>query len=805
MKRSLWILLTLVLLSVTLLFTACGGDDPLETDGATTPITDPVTATDTEKETPFESSSETETVSDSTDETEEETIMETIPVTTPVEDPALNVFPTEGENIEIGIFWEPPADFTTPEQYDWIRDANITFIEATNHRGNIDHEVAQKQVELAAERGITVSYGPGRDNVSLASMSDEAITAYVKELAQNAAITGIHVIDEPANPWDYGRICAAVTAGGLTPRLNFLPYWATWVFENYQGHVEDTIIATGKENYGYLCYDEYPFKYQKGTIPDMFYNMNLFREIGLKYDVPTGFYIQSIGENGNFRRTNGDEIRYHTSAALAYGLKSLTYFTWWTTGFCDPADYAIISPYGEKTDIYDDVAAVNGQILRTGRLIRRLDALEVYHTAGREAAIELRKDDTSLPLYPTAKTSFGYIVSLMEDRETGRDYIMLVNKNFKKEMTTSIKVNEGVTHLYNCTNGAYEEIDISAGSFEMTFAPGAYALFAVGQHDNIVTRTLDKGSNLAEGKAASVHAVNPGNGFYAYCVTDGIRDNSNLTAQGFRSAQNQGFVEIDLGCVTAFNRVDIYPTGTNYDRGQKFPQSFTIDVSTDGTTWTTVVEKSDYTEASEAIPVFTFDAVEARYVRLQVSKGAQVGGFEIGEMEIYNDDGTIPKPDNSLFYEEIGDEAPGTNVAFEKPMTASSAVAGWEASKTVDGNLGSGWTSGLNRHNTENGEEWLQVDLLTTYDLDRVVLTPRSGDNYFPKKFRIEVSEDGKTFTEVYVGEHPDVRDGQNPIEVSLNGVSGRYVRITGFVLRDVAGFGDGFLFSLMELEIYNK
>ncbi len=797
MKRSLQLLIGFLVLALALLLTACteGPGPSDETEGAT--VTEAVTDPSTEAETPAES--------ETTTESETETVSETIPETTPVEDPALNVFPTEGQNIEIGIFWEPPAEFTTPEQYDWIRDANITFIEATNHRGEITHEVAQKQVELARERGIKISYNIGRDGKSITGMSDAELTAYAEMLAKDPTIVGIHVIDEPANPWDYGHICAAITKGGLTPRLNFLPYWATWVFENYRGHVEDTIIATGKENYGYLCYDEYPFKYTSGTTPNMFYNMNLFREIGLKYDVPTGFYIQSIGEAGNFRRTNGNEIRYHTSAALAYGLKSLTYFTWWTTGFCDEKDYAIISPYGEKTDIYDDVAAVNGQILKSGRLLYRLDALEVYHTAGREDSIEVRKDTDSLPVYPSGGTGLGFIVSLMEDPETGRDYIMLVNKNFKKSINSTVTVNEGITHLYDCTNGSYEAIDITSGSFKHEFAPGGYILLAVGQHDNIVDRKLDLGANLAEGKPVSVHTVQPGAGFYAYCVTDGLRDNSDQTAQGFRSAQDTGFVEIDLMRTTSLNRVDIYPTGTNYDRGQKFPQSFTIEVSTDRETWTTVVEKSDYTGATEAIPVFTFDTVEACYVRLTVTKGAKVGGFEIGEIEIYLDDGTLPKPDNDAFYEEIGNEPAGTNVALEKPMTASSSVAGWEPSKTVDGNNGSGWTSGLNRHATENGQEWLMVDMLASYDLDRIVLTPRGGDGYFPKKYRIEVSEDGETFTEVYDGSHPEMRDGQNPIEVKLDNVKGRYVRITGYVLRDAVGFGDGFLFSLMELEIYNK
>ncbi len=729
---------------------------------------------------------------------------ETLSETAPMEDPALNVFPAEGENIEIGIFWEPPAEFTTPEQYDWIRDAHITFIEATNHRGNIDHEVAQKQVALAAERGIKVSYGPGRDGKNLASMSDEEIIAYIQELAQNPAISGVHVIDEPANPWAYGRICAAVKQGGLNPRLNFLPYFATWVFENYTGHVEDTIIATGKENYGFLCYDQYPFPYNGGD-PDMWYNLDLFRQIGLKYGVETGFYLQSIGEAGNFRRTNGHEIRYHSSAALAYGLTSLTYFTWWTTGFCDEKDYAIISPYGEKTDIYDDVAEINSDILKVGTLIRRLDALEVYHTDRIGTHITTCEPD-EVPMYAKPQKRYGFIVSLMEDPETGRDYIMLVNKNYKTEVTAEFTVSDAVTYLYNCTNGAYEPVDISEKKVTLTFKPGAFMLFAVGQHDNIVNRTLDQSENLAEGKAPSVQAVNPGNGYYAYAVTDGIRDNSTPQALGYRSPTKDGYVEVDLGRVLTINRVDLYPTGTEYTRGETFPTAFAIEISSDGRNWQTVVEKEGYTDARKAIPSFTFDDISARYVRFTVKDVPAGNSWELAEMEIYRDDGSIPAPENDRLYKIPGGEPAGTNVALEKSVTASSHVAGWEPITLTNGSWDSGWTSGLNRHATKDGTEWVLIDLSYTYLLDRVVLVPRSGDGYFPVQYRIEVSEDGENFTNVYEGTLDEQRSGQKPIECKLDeNVKGRYVRITGYVLRDAVGFGDGFLFSMMEVEIYNR
>ena len=771
----------------TLLLTACtGSNEPADTTFETQEATIQVTEQSTYEETEVMTEPLTEAI------------------TKPCEDPALNVFPEDGNNIEIGIFWEPPFEYTTPEQYDWIRDANITFIEITNRDGAINKEANDLQLKLAAERGINIAYSVGVDGKDLLRMSEQEIIDYMNDLKKNPIITDIHVRDEPAEPWVYSAACRAIMKAGVNPRLNFLPYWATWVFENYQGHVEDTIIEAGKEYYGTLCYDHYPFPYNGGD-PDMFYNLNMFREIGLKYDVPTAFYIQSIGEGGNFRRTNGGEIRYHTSAGLAYGLKSMTYFTWWTTGFCDPKDYAIISPYGEKTDIYDDVASINAQILKVGPVLARLDALEVHHTGGGETGVT-RCDPTAVPLYAKPKARYGIIISLMEDRETGRDYIMLVNKNYKKEATYEFELTDAITHLYNLNNGEYVELDISSGKIELTFEPGGFYLLAVGQHDNIVNKICDKSANLAEGKAPAVESSVHGAGYYAYCLTDGIRDNTVNTAIGYRSTMDTGWVEVDLGRLTTVNRIDVYPTGTKFTRGQTFPIDFTIEVSSDRVNWSKVVEKSDYTDCLTAIPSFTFAATETRYVRINVQKACERGGFEIAEIEIYNDNGSIPAPDNASLYLIPGNEPSGTNVALERDVTASSHVIGWEPIGLTDGSISDGaWTSGLNRHSTANGEEWVLLDLAYVYDIEKVVLYGRSGDEYFPYKFRVEVSEDGKNFAAVFDGSCPEQRTGQQPFECPLDDVQARYVRIVGYSLRDKAGFGDGHLFSLFEVEVYKK
>ena len=105
----------------------------------------------------------------------------------------------------------------------------------------------------------------------------------------------------------------------------------------------------------------------------MFGNMNFVREVGLKYNVDTALYIQSVGVLDKFRRTNANEIRYHTSAALAYGYKNLKYFTWITpVERGEDFTLAIISPEGEKTDLFDGVAQINRDIKKVSSILESL-------------------------------------------------------------------------------------------------------------------------------------------------------------------------------------------------------------------------------------------------------------------------------------------------------------------------------------------------------------------------------------------------------------------------------------------------
>jgi hypothetical protein len=98
----------------------------------------------------------------------------------------------------------------------------------------------------------------------------------------------------------------------------------------------------------------------------------------------------------------------------------------------------------------------------------------------------------------------------------------------------------------------------------------------------------------------------------------GWSSDSNLAADHTES------VTVDLGANQNVGAVTLWPR--NYDMklsdlADDFPIDFTIAVSTDGTTWTTVADETNYPKPSDgSAQTFSFDQRPARYVRVEGTK-----------------------------------------------------------------------------------------------------------------------------------------------------------------------------------------
>ncbi len=166
-------------------------------------------------------------------------------------------------------------------------------------------------------------------------------------------------------------------------------------------------------------------------------------------------------------------------------------------------------------------------------------------------------------------------------------------------------------------------------------------------------------TNVALGKTVDANNAEELGFFSASQLTDGRHGeaftsdeplgwHSLTTTAGTTTEDNPMLLAIDLDGYYLVSSVTLIPLRF-YDGNSLLPREFDIQVSTDGENWTTVYEATDVTAVwGEGVKVdFAFDAVEATWIRLNITKESDFnGGFTcIGEMEVYGVETAAPETD----------------------------------------------------------------------------------------------------------------------------------------------------------------
>jgi hypothetical protein len=132
-------------------------------------------------------------------------------------------------------------------------------------------------------------------------------------------------------------------------------------------------------------------------------------------------------------------------------------------------------------------------------------------------------------------------------------------------------------------------------------------------------------------------------------------------------------------------------------------------------------------------------------------------------------------------------EHPETGLAFQKPVTASSTYTpAYKPEYAVDDDPSTYWSSDF------KDDAWLAVDLGAAHKISRVRI---QWENAFAKSFSLQVSTDGKTWSNVYRTD--DGKGGVN--EIKFAPVAARHVRLV--CTKRGTQWGNG----VCELEVFEK
>lgn len=252
-----------------------------------------------------------------------------------------------------------------------------------------------------------------------------------------------------------------------------------------------------------------------------------------------------------------------------------------------------------------------------------------------------------------------------------------------------------------------------------------------------------------------------------------INDADEATLWVSSEGTNQDVI-IDLGSVKE------KLTEVRLSWGGAYASSYEIQLSSDGSNWSTVGSES---VGATGIKEIRFNENKsARYVKLVLkSYGTKYSYYELYEMEVISSQKTNP----------VG----GLNLAVNCAMSADSLYSGTTAEAAVDGDITSYWRSNATGEDANNAA-WLRVDLGAQTIVDSAIIR-WTDSSATTNGYVIQYSTDGKTWTDV---SSQTVSREDRVDTCRFDAVTTRYIRayITAVDAKVVYP-------SIYEFEIYNS
>jgi hypothetical protein len=198
-----------------------------------------------------------------------------------------------------------------------------------------------------------------------------------------------------------------------------------------------------------LSFDHHPLLLaDERTTPDFFYNHAVIRNFAQRFGVPSWGFVQSVDFVGDGlemrRRPDEDEIFWQINVALAYGVKGIQYFTYWT-----PEDNAVRfgtaliartgERTGEKTPLYDSAARANEFLRKVGEILLPLTSFSVTHFGERRLprGAKLFRTNNFVKAASGDAAIFGLLGNPNDATER---YLLVVNRSPKQASETRLTV-----------------------------------------------------------------------------------------------------------------------------------------------------------------------------------------------------------------------------------------------------------------------------------------------------------------------------------------------------------------------------
>ena len=327
-----------------------------------------------------------------------------------------------------------------------------------------------------------------QDFQAQAAADRPAITQRIRELVTEfggrPALAGILLYDEP------GR--------SLFPTLRFakeevermfgddeLPYVNAWPsyasprnalqapsYEDYlDSYLDEAQYPGSAVAPPLLSFDHYPLLADERTTADYFYNHAVIRRFSLRFRVPSWGFVQSMGFDGRGiglaprRAPDEAEIFWQINVSLAYGVKGIQYFTYWTPASGDGIRFgnALITRAGQRTALYNYSQRANAYLGAVGGQLLPLVSETVVHFGERQlprGTAAFRPD----AFVRAAAGSPAILSRFRNPAATNERHLLVTNRSPNAAAQTRLTISDLVQRVeeFNPATGAYTAVPIRA-------------------------------------------------------------------------------------------------------------------------------------------------------------------------------------------------------------------------------------------------------------------------------------------------------------------------------------------------------
>lgn len=382
------------------------------------------------------------------------------------------------------------------DRFEEVRESGINLVAANDY----GYETNCEMLAACEKVGLRVTLADHRITEAFrdAEHRRELLAAVVKDYADYPALFGYHIVDEPNS-----RVFPALAEireilTELDPAheayINLFPNYASLEMlgnPSYYDHL-DQFIEDVKP--AILSYDHYHFikgepmekkdlgderqnqiyeaAFQKVERAGFFDNIEDAMAVSQKTGVPFMIIILVV-EHGPYRNLTEAEIRWEVFNSLCYGIKRLSYFTYWTPGVDNDAgdDFwhwknGMIAKDGTRTAHYEQITRINRELQAMGDILLPHDVRAVFHF-GHEPDRKVR--------YWAG--GYGDVTAMTAERAVAGfyegGYVMLANKDYEKATAVTLSVADGkrVT-VYEKLTGIWKPADATDGSYTVELAAG---------------------------------------------------------------------------------------------------------------------------------------------------------------------------------------------------------------------------------------------------------------------------------------------------------------------------------------------